>query len=165
MRFAVIGDGAELKNVTAYAQACGVLNRNLFILPAVPKADMAAWISAADVATSLFIDLKELWASSANKFFEALGAGVPIAINYGGWQAELIEQTGSGLILAPRDPVSAAHMLVAALSDPAWLSSAGRAAHKLARQCFDPNRLAARLEDVLLEACGRLPAAEDEAGP
>lgn len=44
---------------------------------------MAAF-AAASVVTSFVIDMKELWANSANKFFDALASGTAVAINYGG---------------------------------------------------------------------------------
>ena len=44
------------------------------------------------MGASFFIDLKEMWANSANKFFDTLAAGKPPLINYGGWQKELIEK-------------------------------------------------------------------------
>jgi hypothetical protein len=41
--------------------------------------------------------------NSANKFFDSLAAGRSIAINYGGWQAELLSSTRAGVVLDPVD--------------------------------------------------------------
>jgi glycosyltransferase involved in cell wall biosynthesis len=89
-RFVVVGDGAEAEAVRAEAEASQVWQRNFFMLPPVPKREIATWFSAADIVCSLFIDLPEMRANSANKFFDGLAAGRPVAVNYGGWHAELV---------------------------------------------------------------------------
>ena len=97
--------------------------------------------------------IPQLWANSANKFFHALAAGRPIAINYGGWQAELIEETGAGLVLSDQDIEAAADQLTCGLHDSAWLTNAVAAAARLGRTRFDRDRLASELERVLINAC------------
>lgn len=51
---------------------------------------MPTLFGAADIATSLFVDMPEMWANSANKFFDGLASGTCIAIDYQGWQADLL---------------------------------------------------------------------------
>jgi glycosyltransferase involved in cell wall biosynthesis len=152
IRFAVVGEGGERERVEALARDLGVLGANFFMLPALPKAEMPAILSAADLATSLCIDLPALWDNSANKFFDALAAGRPIAINYQGWQADLLAETGAGIVLDARNVDAAARDLTRALRDGAWLDGAGRAASRLARERFSRDRLASELEAVLLAA-------------
>jgi glycosyltransferase involved in cell wall biosynthesis len=150
VRFVVIGDGREQEHVRKDAERLGVLDRSFFMLPSVPKAEMPAWLSAADIATSLFIDLQQMWVNSANKFFDALAAGRPVAINYGGWQADLVRESGAGLVLDRQDIRAAAGQLVQALGDRRWLVRAGAAARNLARTRFDRDQLTAELETVLV---------------
>ena len=116
---------------------------------------MPAVLRAADLATSLFVPLEAMWHNSANKFFDALAAGCPPAINYGGWQAELLRETGAGLVLDPHDHEAAAVALTDALADRDALRDMGRAARNLARERFDRDALAARLESVLRAAAER----------
>lgn len=152
VRFLVVGTGQEEKKVRQTAADLGVLDRTFFMIPSLPKHDMPALLSAANIATSLFIDLKEMWANSANKFFDALAAGRPIAINYGGWHADLLTTSEAGLVLDVNDPVAAADRLVGALRDPQWLHRAGSAARQLGRDRFNRDDLATQLELVLREA-------------
>jgi hypothetical protein len=93
-----------------------------------------------------------MWANSANKFFDALAAGRPVAINHQGWLAEVIRQTGCGLVLDPHDVERSAGQLTAAVRDPAWLGRAGSAAEWVGRTRFDRNKLAQTLESVLRRA-------------
>jgi glycosyltransferase involved in cell wall biosynthesis len=107
-------------------------------------------LADADVALSLFVDLKPMWANSANKFFDALASGTPVAINYRGWQADLLEETGAGIILPPDDPDKAAAMLAAFVADKKILQKAGQAARNLAEERFSRDKLAGQLERVLV---------------
>jgi len=153
VRFVVIGDGRERERVRQEAETLGVLDKSFFLLPSAPKMEMPSWLSAADVATSLFIDLEPMWVNSANKFFDALAAGRPVAINYGGWQADLVREWNSGLVL-DRHEARAATQLLQVLRDRAWLARSGAAARDLARQRFDRDRLTESLESLLVHVTG-----------
>ena len=154
IRFLVVGGGGELDTVTQAATDLGVLNDNFYLLPPVAKQEMPAVLAAADIATSLFVPLEEMWANSANKFFDALASGTPVAINYGGWQKTLVEERGVGLVLDPEDTAAAAQQLATAVADSCWLGDAGDAAGKLAEDEFSRDVLARKLERVLLDAAG-----------
>jgi len=150
--FLVVGTGGEEEKVRRTAERLGVLGRNFFMLPPLPKTEMPAVLSAADMATSLFVDLEKNWVNSANKVFDALAAARPIAINHQGWHAERIRGTGCGLVLDPHDIESAAEKLTAALCDKQWLANAAAAAGRVGREYFDRDKLCDRLESVLSEA-------------
>jgi glycosyltransferase involved in cell wall biosynthesis len=152
VRFVVIGGGKEEAAIRHTAERLGVLGRTFFMFPEIPKAEIAHWLSAADIATSLVIDVPELWSNSANKVFDALAAGKPVAINHEGWQADLFRETGAGLVLEPHDVNAAAASLATALQDRQWLAQAAGAARALARGRFNRDRLAAQLEGVLRKA-------------
>ena len=155
VRFLVIGHGPDEAKIRALASELGVLDENFFMIPKVPKAEMPAILSATTVATSLFIDLEEMWVNSANKFFDALASGTPVAINYGGWQAALLGEHDAGLVLDPHDIDVSAHKLFERLSDEAWLARAGKNARQLAQTRFARDDLARELEAVLLRAAHR----------
>ena len=90
-----------------------------------------------------------MWNNSANKFFDSFAAGRPIAINYEGWQAELLRSSGAGIVLDPVNIESAAAMLKKKLDDKTWLQESRRAARLLAEEQFDREKLARKLCDVL----------------
>ncbi len=155
IRFLIVGDGRERASVEALARQLGVLDRNLFMAGFVPKSEVARVLAAADVATSLVVDVPALWDNSANKFFDGLSSGTAFAINHEGWQAELLRTSGAGLVLPATDAPAAAAMLVSALATPGWATRTGREARLLAEEKFARDKLAALLEDVLLEAVAR----------
>ena len=149
IRFLVVGKGKEECKVKEKAESLGVLNKNIFMISQVPKRKMPYVLCASDIAISLFINLKEMWANSANKFFDALAAGKPIAINHEGWQADLLRKTGAGLVLDPVNIDKSARILIQALNDKAWHEKATLAAKKLARDEFSIDIHVRRLETVL----------------
>jgi len=150
IRFLVVGSGKMTRDVRRVATSARVLDQNFFMWEGVSKDKMPAILSAATVATSLFVDLEPMWINSANKFFDGLAAGKPVVINYRGWQADLLEDNGAGLVLPANDHQAAALSLVRHIRNPNWLHKSGDAAAKLARECFDRDQLAQKLEHVLL---------------
>ena len=155
VRFAVIGDGREEAMVRDLARQAHVLGTSLHMLPPMPKPEVARWLSASTLTMSTVIDVPQLWPNSANKFFDSLAAGRPIAINHGGWQADLLAETGAGLVLHPTDTAAGAAVLAGVLDDQDWLTAASRAASDLGRRRFSRDALAADLERVLRDAADR----------
>jgi len=152
VRFLIVGDGKEQDQIRRKAANAGVLGKNLWMLPPVPKAEMPRLLTTATICTSLVIDLPEMWNNSANKFFDSLAAGRPIMINHEGWQADLLRETGAGLVVPPTNAAQAARMLHDFLSDPNKVKKVGQAAFRLAKTRFDRDVLARRLLAVLQKA-------------
>lgn len=149
VRFLVIGSGRQEAEIRGLAAQLGVVDRNLYFLPRVLKQEMPAVLSACDISVSTVADVPALWANSANKIFDALAAGRPVAINHGGWLAEMIEAQKCGLVLPADDVAQAASSLVGLLSDRRAQRAACAAARRTARTLFDRDDHARRLEEVL----------------
>ena len=136
VRFLLVGDGYARDHLSQLAEKYGILNQTLFMIDYLPKNQMPVLLSAATVATSFFIDLPEMENNSANKFFDALAAGRPIIINYGGWQADLLRETQAGLVVPVGDPCTAAAQLNTLISNQTALRKMCAASKHLASQ-FD----------------------------
>jgi glycosyltransferase involved in cell wall biosynthesis len=149
--FLAVGEGQERDELAALARAEGVLGGSFLMLPKVAKLEVPALLSAVDVATCLFLPIPEMEANSANKFFDALAAGCCVAINYGGWHAELLRQSSAGIRL-DADPLRAAIELRALADEPLRIQSAGVNARKLAEEKFSRDELAAKIDAVLSTA-------------
>ena len=150
--FLVVGDGREREKILARARSAGVLGVNFEVREPLPKSKMPAVLAAASVSCSVVIDVPAMWHNSANKFFDALAAGVPTLINHEGWQADLLRESGAGLVVPPQDPVRALSDLVAFVRDDRRLAAAGAAAARLADRSFDRDQLARQLMRTLEEA-------------
>ncbi len=97
--YILIGAGAEKENVIQLAKDTGVYGKNVFILDSISKNELPKWYNTVSMGSSFVIDIKELWANSANKFFDTLAAGRPILINHDGWQAKIIKDYNIGFVL------------------------------------------------------------------
>lgn len=148
-RFTVFGSGAYEETLRRDAAALGVLDETFFIYPPVPKNEVPRVFADADVSMSLFADVPGMSANSANKFFDALASGTAVAINYGGWQADLIRTHEAGIVLPPDNAVAAAEQLAEFLSDEDRVRRAGQNARALAEARFDRNAQAAELARLL----------------
>jgi glycosyltransferase involved in cell wall biosynthesis len=148
-RILIVGHGKEWESTRQLAAGHGLLDRTVHMWEKVPKADLPVILGAATLSTSFVRPVRALWDNSANKFFDALAASRPIAVNYGGWQADLITATGAGLVLDPYDADRAGDVLAGHLRDEAWLARARAAAHRLAVERFSRDLLFAEFEAVL----------------
>jgi glycosyltransferase involved in cell wall biosynthesis len=151
--FLTVGDGQERELVAALARSEGVLDRNFLMLSKIPKTQVPALLSAVDVATSLFLPIPQMESNSANKFFDALAAGCCVAINYGGWHAQLLQEAQAGIRLGS-DPRQAAADLQVLADEPGKIKSAGLNARRLAEERFSRDDLAAKIQTVLAGVIG-----------
>jgi len=96
--------------------------------------------------------LPEMWNNSANKFFDALAAGRPVAINYQGWQADFLRKTGAGIVLPAADPKACAGVICDFLYDESCVEHARQAATEAGETIFNRDMLAAKFIKVLEDA-------------
>lgn len=156
VRFVSIGDGAETRLVCDRAKALGVHGLNYFQYPSKPKEVVIDAFQAATVSISLFVDLPEMWKNSANKFFDALASGTAVAINYHGWQRDLIEEDDIGIVLGPNID-EAATRLGDFLDDIGVIEAKAERAKQTAIKRFDRDFLASKLISVVERAAQRGP--------
>lgn len=149
--FVIIGDGAEAERIRSLADEVSVLNSNFFLYPWMTKEKISDAFSAAAIVASFVADVSVLWANSANKFFDGLASGSPVMINYGGWQAELLEENDIGFRV-DRNPALAAAQLEARLGDLDWLLAAGQRARSVAEKMFSRESHAITVDGILWSA-------------
>jgi glycosyltransferase involved in cell wall biosynthesis len=150
----IVGHGKEWEDTRRLAADHGLLDQTVHMWPKVPKAELPVILGAATMSTSFVRPIRALWDNSANKFFDALAAGRPIAINYGGWQSDLLRESGAGLVLDPYDAGQAGTVLAEHVRDELWLKQARDAAHRLAVEQFSREQLFERFEDVVNRSAG-----------
>lgn len=149
--FVAIGEGMEKTKVIELASRLGVLNKNLYILPSVAKTEIVKVLSAADLALSLFGNVREMWNNSANKLFDSLASGTPLAINYKGWQHEFIMDYECGLVLDSQDYQFSASQISEFLKNDARVREARKQCRYLAFEKFSRDMMVDRVERALVE--------------
>jgi len=157
IRVLIVGHGKEWEPTKRLAAELGLLDDTVRMWAKVPKAELPVILGAATMSTSFVRPIRALWDNSANKFFDALAAGRPIAVNYGGWQADLITETGAGLVLDPTDTDDAGARFARSCRDDSWLAQARIAAYQLAVDEFSRDLLFDRFAAVLDRAAGSRP--------
>jgi len=148
-RFVIMGGGAKQDAIVAEAQRCGVWQTNLWLLPQSAKKEVPKLLSATTLATSFVIDLPQLWNNSANKVFDALAAGRPVAINHQGWQADFLQSSGAGIVMPANDAKQAAWAIDEFLRDKEKYNQARQAAAHAADTVFNRDLLTDRLVTLL----------------
>jgi glycosyltransferase involved in cell wall biosynthesis len=156
---AIVGDGQMKPHLVERVGLEGI--KSAVIYEPTPKCEMPALLSAADVGAVSFLPLPYMDTNSANKFFDFLAAGLPVVINYGGWQKAVLTEWNAGLSVDPSDPSTLADALIALRDDEERRGQMGAAARQLAEDRFDRDKLVSCLEAVLSDAAGcKTPARE-----
>ena len=111
------------------------LQGRVFVLPAVPPADLVSWVAAADVA-AMPIQPSTLnhRLTTPNKLFEAMAAGVPVVASDLPGMAAIVRETGCGVLVDPTDPRAIAEGVSGIIDAPddvrARYRTAGLTAHR-----------------------------------
>tara|TARA_B110000483_G_C18191586_1_gene541189 strand:+ start:2082 stop:3314 length:1233 start_codon:yes stop_codon:yes gene_type:complete len=149
--FVVVGDGIDKEEITLLAKNEEVLDRNFFILPPVSKNELPFLLNKATILSSWVGNIPELWANSANKFFDALAAGKPIVINHYGWQSRVIENCKVGYVLSPVSNEEEIRNFVDFILDENLIESCGNNALELASKKYSLDVLGQKYIEVIRE--------------
>jgi len=147
LHFTVVGSGNDWKRVKAFAEEEGV--QQLTFLPEVSRDAAVALMEQAHIGVVCFAPFPVLEANGSSKFCDYLAAGLPVVLNYEGWQAAYLRRYTCGLA-SPQGDIGAfaAHLL--ALSTGATMRETfGRNGRQLAARVFDRAQLAAAMLDVI----------------
>jgi len=136
--FLLAGDGFEKDLIISKSKEYNILNKTFYCIDYIPKNQMPGLLSRATITASIFKNIPEMTNNSANKFFDGLAAGKPIMINYDGWQADLLNESGAGFIIPPNNPKSAANLINELITNKSRLKEMSYKSKKLAYQ-FDVN--------------------------
>lgn len=149
IKILLIGDGFEYDKVYNKALNENVLDKQLFIRKQVPKNEIPYYLKYASMASSFAMDLPAIQANSANKFFDALAAGKPILINYGGWQKDILEENKCGIVSWKKSVAETVNELEFFLHDENIYKQACDNARNLALNEFSRDNLFRALEEIL----------------
>jgi glycosyltransferase involved in cell wall biosynthesis len=114
--FLLIGDGKEKKHIEKRVEDENLFN--VLLREPVKKREIAKIIKASDIGIMCVNNSYSiLQHNCANKLFDFMAAGLPILINYGGWQKDIIEKTNCGR--SDIDPRAMANTILKLKSDNA----------------------------------------------
>lgn len=150
VHYIIAGDGRQGPELTAKAQRENI--ENVTFIPSIAKEDVVSYIKSSDIGLSVFLNNSVLFDNSANKFFDYLAAGKPVLINYGGWQNDVIENTGCGYICDGDNPADMAERIDYLSRNPDLIEEMGQRSLELGRERFSRNNAVRHIESILRRA-------------
>jgi len=147
----LVGDGRVKVDLQERAKRES-LSSVRFLKP-IPKPLIRHLLSEADVGLMVLQDVPAFYyGTSPNKFFDYIAAELPVINNYPGWLADMIEETGCGLVVPPDDPSALATALETFADNPDRIAKAKAAGLELASTRFDRSDQARRFVSLLEDA-------------
>lgn len=139
----LVGDGPEMGNLKARAEAAGIAGSVSF--PGI-RTETPELLALMDVFA-----FPSHWEGLPGALIEAMAAGVPIVATDVAGNEELIEDGKTGLLVPGEHPPSLARSIGALLYDPDRAAELGRAAREEAHRRFTTDRLIADMEALYAE--------------
>lgn len=146
--YLLIGEGNQKNNLIKKVKRNNI--KNVIIKDGLPKDEVIKEIKKSDVGIMIVDDYEILQDNSANKFFDYLAAGLPVVINYGGWQKAVLEENKAGKGFMFDDKEGFYNLLLEFKKNMSLLKEYSRNAKHLAETEYDSQILARRFERVLL---------------
>lgn len=149
LKIIIIGDG-HLKN-SIKAAISNELIESLILLDLIPKVELITIIQHAFVSLVPLKGSPILDTSSPNKFFESLGAGVPVIQNTNGWMKEFLNKNRVGETINPNDYNELVNVMLN------YRSIKGESRKKMSSKCkevakqFDKTLLSKSMLDAIKE--------------
>ncbi len=149
IHFTILGTGNDEARVKR--KAAELKTTTVEFKSQVPKEQVAHLLAKAHIGVVCFANHSSLEANSANKFFDYLASGLPVVINYKGWQANMLEQYNCGLSAPQGNLISFAGQIESLADDPGIRKAMGQNARTLAETHFDRRVLALQALSILLK--------------
>ena len=144
-RFVFVGDGPLKARLRSEAR--GLALENVTFADPVPSKDVPAIVASADIA---IIPLKtSIPGAIPSKLYESMASGRPVVYVGGGEGAEIVRQSGAGLVVQPGDVRGIAEAIRTLSCNTALRLSMGSCGREAAVNHFDRSLIAGRFIDFL----------------
>lgn len=149
--FVLAGDGAMLAELEARTISEHIAN--VRFIPFGPRAAMQKLMNVTDVCLISYLPMPVLQTGSPNKYFDALAAGKPVVVNFGGWIREEVERVRCGLYAEANQPHQYEAAILKIKEDYHAYATAARA---LAERSYSRQALSQRFTEVFDKAANAL---------
>ena len=146
VEFILIGEGKEKEHLISRKEKENIYN--VKILDSLPKEKIVRLIKASDIGIMCVKNYKILEDNSANKFFDFLAAGLPIMINYGGWQKDVLESNECGYSCSYSNPIEMTRKILDIKENREKMKQMKVNSIKLAKCEYSTDRCLQRLDEV-----------------
>lgn len=142
VRFLVLGQGNDAAAVQALAVRYAL--PNMEFLPPVPRHTLQQVLADADIGIISFAPKPYLDTNAANKMGDYAASGLPIVINYEGWQGTWLRRFECGLSSPAGDVAAFAENILRLADSPALRHTFAHNARRMAEIHFDRRLLLER---------------------
>ena len=147
----LIGEGFRKGALQGKVKELGL--KNVEILPSVAKRQLPPIMAAADVILVIIGEFPIIEKhASLNKFYDGLGSGKPVLLNYYGWQGRLVEDNRAGFGCELYNIEQFVVRVLYIRSHREQLVEMGRNARRIAEEKFDRNKLANQALEIISKA-------------
>ena len=150
LRILLVGDGPEKERLVEEGRRLGLTN--VRFLEPLGRNDMPSLMASADIA---LVPLRlHIPGAVPSKLYEAMGAGVAVILVADGEAAQVVRETGAGVVVAPGDVKALADSMEGLARDPGRRRTMAQAGRAGALAGFDRRTIADRFIGHLEErAC------------
>lgn len=145
----VVGEGNDKGRVVKKAKELGL--EKVSFHEKVNKFELKRFWEQADIGIVCFKNIPSLEANGSAKFFDYLATGIPVVINYGGWQADLLREYNCGMSSEQGNVKAFALNLAFLAKNPPIRLRMGGNGRRLVSVRFDRQLLAKQMQDKMVE--------------
>ena len=148
IHFVFVGEGARKEALQREGEGLA----NVTFLDGQPRERMPDIYRMADVGLVPLRDLPVFRTVRPSKIFEIYAARRPIVLGVAGEAAELVEESGGGLVVPPEDASALAEALTRLKDDPQLYKERVDSGRRFVEDHYDRERLAERYLEILDDA-------------
>ncbi len=147
------GDGAERARLVAEVERRGL--KNIKLLGQLPKTEMPKLWSVTDVSLVVLKKLDLFLTVIPSKIFESMAMRQPIILGVAGESAELIQESGAGIVIEPENVEQLTAALLTLADSTALREEIGDHGRAYVAANFDRTVLAGRFEKLLINTASK----------
>jgi glycosyltransferase involved in cell wall biosynthesis len=152
VHFLFVGEGPKKAELLALRNEMGLTN--VTMLAEQPRSKIPAFLSAADVALVPLRRLELFEGAVPSKLFDAWACGCPVILSIKGEARRVLELADAGVFVEPGDAGHMAQLVLQLRGDPEVLLRYGENGRCFVEAHYSRQRLAVRLEELLLNVIG-----------
>ncbi|MBN2456501.1 MAG: glycosyltransferase family 4 protein [Sedimentisphaerales bacterium] len=146
--FVFIGDGNQRPYLEEMVK--GLKLDNVKFMDPVPKTELARILPAADIGLVSINKMLHTQYNSANKLFDYFACGLPILLNYAGWQKDVLDRYSAGLSCDNFNDEEFVEHLLRLLKNPDLRKEMGRNSRRLAEDEYNRDVLSKKVLDFAI---------------
>ncbi|UPO98525.1 glycosyltransferase family 4 protein (plasmid) [Cetobacterium somerae] len=146
IKILLVGEGKEKERLKARIRNEKI--KNILIMDSLPKLEIVKLIKTSDLGLMITKKFKILEDNSANKFFDFLAAGLPVLVNYGGWQKKVLEEFKAGYGCSPDNPKEMADKILM-IKESKEKQQLSKSAYELARKKYSTKIACEKLNNII----------------